>query len=360
MDAMESENKNRPMKRICDSEDFIGEIVGEESLAGQRMQAGALLDLMDILAGRVSSRHAASSVATVAVDEVDLVHPVFHQDLVKLIGKLTFVGTSSMVVKVQAFRQDLSRSFTLVQTSFVTMVAIDSQGKPNKNIPGLLYENQEEEELRKEALRRKDLTTQWLQLQSLEHAKELKKEQIEDEENKTKKEFLTSDETEICVKKVFFPKHLNINNTIFGGDILLWMDRVATHCARNFTRDRNMFVVFMDRIFFKHPVFTTDWVEMKARVIFVKKYVLEIEIAVTLERRDGTRVNSHSGYFTVLNFNEAGFKREILTGLKLSNEDPEGLKRYLKAKQRYEFWRNNKKDRSQSFSSPLDPTLERI
>jgi len=42
---------------------------------------------------------------------------------------------------------------------------------------------------------------------------------------------------------------------------------------------------------------------------------LEVEIEVKLERRNGERITSHSGYFTALNCDEAGFRRPILTGL---------------------------------------------
>ena len=56
---------------------------------------------------------------------------------------------------------------------------------------------------------------------------------------------------------------------------------------------------------------------MTARVVYVRRYTLEVEITVTL-RRGGEMVPSHSGYYTVLNYDESGFKRPIITGLRLS------------------------------------------
>ena len=39
---------------------FIAEIIGEESLIGQRMSAGKLLHMMDIAAGSAGARHSES------------------------------------------------------------------------------------------------------------------------------------------------------------------------------------------------------------------------------------------------------------------------------------------------------------
>jgi acyl-coenzyme A thioesterase PaaI-like protein len=106
--------------------------------------------------------------------------------------------------------------------------------------------------------------------------------------------------SKVNVKRIFFPKNLNYHNTVFGGDILLWMDRVATQCARQFTRNRHVFTKHMQRVFFKQPILITDVllpppvsipltsfnhthllvvrpqvVEMNARVVYVGKCTLE-------------------------------------------------------------------------------------
>ena len=44
-----------------------------------------------------------------------------------------------------------------------------------------------------------------------------------------------------------------------------------------------------------------------------------------------------SGHFTILNCNEAGFKQEVVTGLKLTDDDQPSLKRYAKAQKRQQF-----------------------
>jgi hypothetical protein len=53
-------------------------------------------------------------------------------------------------------------------------------------------------------------------------------------------------------------------------------------------------------------------------------------------------VDSHSGFFTVLNYDESGFKRPVLAGLRLSDDDPVTLLRYHLARQRHLFWQRHR------------------
>jgi len=160
--------------------------------------------------------------------------------------------------------------------------------------------------------------------------------------NQDKQAFLSAAETEIRVRQQFLPRHVNIMGTIFGGEILQVMDRVAIYTARHFTRNRNMVTLAMNRILFRQPIFTTDLVEITARVVYVRRYTLEVELQVNVQKPNGETLHSHSGYFTVLNYDEAGFKRPIHTGLALEDRDQETLQRFLKAKIRHQFWENHR------------------
>lgn len=337
---------SRPLKRMADSRTYLAEIVGEENLQGQRMHAGAILDLMDVVAGRAAMLHSGTPVVTLSFDRVDLVHPIIHLDLVRLDAYVADVGRSSITVGVDVTRQDaFTRDFMPIQRSYVTMVAIDAQRRPDRNIPGLALESEEERTLNAEALAHKELSRQWVEMH--EHARArgtLSVADVEEPINRDKREFLAPAETEVKVRRVFMPRNLNILGTIFGGDILMWMDRVATYTARLFTRNRHVVTLSMNRILFKQPIFATDLVEAIARVVYVRRYTLEVEIDVTLRRGDET-ISSHSGYFTVLNYDESGFKRPVITGLRLSEADPDALMRYLLARERHHFWRSHQAER---------------
>ncbi len=339
----------RPEKSVAESSAYLAEIVGEESLQGQRMQAGAILDMMDVLAGRIAIRHASSAVVTLSFDRVDLTYPILHQDLIRLEGKMAAVGNSTLIVDVQGYRMDsLSREYMPIQRSFITMVAVDDRLRPNRDIPALRCDSEEERELRREVLALKAVSKEWQRMQEEPTGKDtLTVAEVEDPINREKREYLTPAETEVRLRRIFLPRHNNVMGTIFGGDILLWLDRVATFTARQFTRNRHMVTIAMNRIFFKQPIYTTDLVDLTARVAYVRNYTLEVEIAVRIERQTGEELQSHSGFFNVLNYDEAGFKRPIITGLRLSDGDQEGLLRYRQAKHRYHF----RKSREGKFNS---------
>lgn len=330
----------RRTKRMADSGLFLAEIVGEESLQGQRMQAGAILDLMDVVAGRIAFRHAESAVVTLAFDRVDLTFPIHHQELIRLEGRVAAVGNSSIMVRVRCFRRDpVRRVFLPIQQSFVTMVAIDGEGRSNPNIPGLTHDPGEEDALHEEALAFRERSREWQRMQEAgAEGGALEVAEVEDPINRGKERALAPRETEIVVRRQFLPRNLNQLGAIFGGDILLWMDRMATYTAREFTANPHMVTIAMNRIYFRHPIYTTDLVEMSARVVYVRHSTLEVEIAVRLERISGESVQSHTGYFTVLNQDRAGAKNPIATGLALSENDQEGLRRYKQARERHHFW----------------------
>ena len=340
----------RPTRAIAESRQSMAEIVGSDGLVGQRMQAGAILDLMDLVAGRVAIKHSGGRVATLSFDRVDLIYPILHHDLVRLDGQLVYVGQSSMVIDVRCYRKDtFTRAFMPIQRCFVTMVAVDDNGRPRKNVPALRYETPEEEAIREEALHHKALDRQWVAMQEATRERaDFTAAEVEESFNREKQEFLTPAETEITVVRQFMPRNLNQVGTIFGGDVLQWMDRVATYTARHFTRNRNMVTIAMNRLFFHQPIFPTDLVEMKARVTYVRRFTLEVEIDVQLQRADGAELRSHSGYFTVLNYDESGFKRPIITGLRLQDDDQLGLRRYQQGKDRYYFWKEHQAPQQQS------------
>jgi len=331
----------RPLRPFAEARLSMAEIVGEEALLGHRMQAGAILDLMDVVAGRIAFQHAGSRVVTLSFDRVDLMEPILHLDLIRLDGQLVAVGRSSMVIEVKCYRKHLAqRDFVPVQRSYVTMVAVDEHGRSNRNIPGLRYESAAEERVRDEAARRKAAAERWVAMQeAVDRGPSLKAADVEEPFNRAKEDFRTPAETAVEVRRQFLPRNQNQQGTIFGGDVLLWMDRVATYTARQFTRNPLMVTLAMNRIFFKQPIFSHDLVCMRSRIVYVRNYTAEVEIDVSIQRLNGEEVPSHSGFFTVLNFGESGLKQPIVTGLKLDGGDQESLRAYQKAKLRHRLWR---------------------
>ena len=123
---------------------------------------GRLMHLIDIAGGMTASRHANSIVVTASVDSLDFRHPVSLGEIVRLKARLTWVGKTSMEVKVQVYAENVeTEEIRLTNQAYLVYVALDRSGHP-KEIPPLILETDEEkrefregEERRKNRLARK-------------------------------------------------------------------------------------------------------------------------------------------------------------------------------------------------------------
>jgi len=106
---------------------------------------GMLMQWIDIVAGVVSRRHAGCETRTAAVDHLNFIAPAYINDVVTIAGRITFVGTTSMEVCVDTFVERLSEPDVRlhVNRAYLTMVAVDKDGKPTK-VPQLICETEAE------------------------------------------------------------------------------------------------------------------------------------------------------------------------------------------------------------------------
>ena len=88
----------------------------------------------------VGIRHSQCNVITASVDNLKVIRGVFQTDLVVLVGTLTWVGSTSMEVRVDTYVEKLNGTRYPVNRAYLTLVAVDETGKPTK-VPGLLIES---------------------------------------------------------------------------------------------------------------------------------------------------------------------------------------------------------------------------
>ncbi|MDD4188937.1 MAG: acyl-CoA thioesterase [Eubacteriales bacterium] len=118
---------------------------------------GRLMHWIDIAGAMAASRHANNVVATVALDHVDFLHPVKMGEMIVLRAKVTWAGTTSMEVLVQAYSEDiLLGTVRNTNSARVIYVALDSSGKPVR-VPEVLPETDEEKQEYAEAVKRKSI-----------------------------------------------------------------------------------------------------------------------------------------------------------------------------------------------------------
>ncbi|SFF05125.1 acyl-CoA thioesterase [Thermophagus xiamenensis] len=87
-------------------------------------------------------------------------------------------------------------------------------------------------------------------------------------------------ETRLC--KMVFPGTLNANETLFGGEIMKWMDETAFICATRATRQK-MFTASVEKVEFIAPVKENSIVEMVANVKTAGPVKLEVEVQLFSE-----------------------------------------------------------------------------
>ena len=100
---------------------------------------GQLLAWLDETAGIVAIRHAQMNVVTVAIDNMYFKSGAKLNDTIVLIGRLTYVGHSSMEVRIDTYAESLNGIRTMINRAYFVMVGTDEQQRPVE-VPGLIVE----------------------------------------------------------------------------------------------------------------------------------------------------------------------------------------------------------------------------
>ncbi len=124
-------------KSVQESETVQIQLILPEHLnpAG-RLFGGKLLSWIDIVAAVTARRHAECNVTTAAIDRLCFKEGAFPGDTLVMRGRVTYVGKTSMEIRVDTFREELSGKRRLINYAYLVMVAIDRMQKPTP-VPGL-------------------------------------------------------------------------------------------------------------------------------------------------------------------------------------------------------------------------------
>ena len=120
-----------------------------------QMYGGQLMMWIDEVAGIVARRHCDRSVTTASIDKLDFVEPAHLNDLIVMIGQVTYVGRTSMEIRVDSFIETKGER-KRINRAYVVMVAIDANRTPIP-VPGLECITDEEKEEWKMAEKRYEL-----------------------------------------------------------------------------------------------------------------------------------------------------------------------------------------------------------
>ncbi len=331
----------------------LRDIIGSCSAGShQRVVAGEVLGLMDICAARTAMLHCTGkmtfggsmthSVCTVGVENATFSAPMLHGDMVEVVGTPVSCGTSSTGIHVAVRRAPYNkRGACEVASAFFTMVAIDRTLKAAKIVPAVEVPV-EMHDLHKEYTwirsGQKAVRDRCAALRSQESLSPV---ELDDPVNRDKPQHVSIASTTSMANRLFMSRHLNLNNTIFGGELLRWMEMHAAHCGRMFTKNLHVYSLGMHSVSFDNPVLATDWVSLDANVIYVRNTTLEVDVCLTVDRAEGTTLTNRAS-FVLVNTDELGRISQVDTGLDLSVASRTELTDYAIARMRHEESAKNK------------------
>ncbi len=119
-------------QRISDSETRIFKAVFPNTTNHyDTLFGGSAMQLMDEVAFIAATRFTRKKVVTVSSDKIDFKKPIPGGTIVELIGRVTYIGTTSLKVKVDIFIEEMYRygREKAISGTF-TFVAIDDNKQP--------------------------------------------------------------------------------------------------------------------------------------------------------------------------------------------------------------------------------------
>lgn len=124
-----------------------------------RLFGGQLLAWIDELAGIVAMRHSGGTAITASIDNLQFKRGAHINDIVVLIGRITYVGTSSMEVRIDTYVEEQDCSRHPINRAYFVMVALDENERPKK-VPRLSIETIEQQAEWEAAVKRNALRKQ--------------------------------------------------------------------------------------------------------------------------------------------------------------------------------------------------------
>ncbi len=131
-------------KSVADSVTEQIQILMPEHINGtNRLFGGKLVEWIDVVAGVVARRHSECNITTAAIDNLQFKEGAYLNDTLVLIGRITYVGNTSMEVRVDTYVEELSGIRKPINRAYLVMVALDEHG--NKcTVPRLVLKTESE------------------------------------------------------------------------------------------------------------------------------------------------------------------------------------------------------------------------
>src|SRR4051812_13502479 len=140
-------------RTVSESRSVLAQWMGpSDANAAGFVHGGTVMKLCDEAAATAAIRHARSRVVTAAVDRMTFLQPGHVGDLLRLQASVNAVWRTSMEVGVRVLSENArSGAVRHTNSAYITMVAVDENGRPVRAVPALRCESAEELRREREA-----------------------------------------------------------------------------------------------------------------------------------------------------------------------------------------------------------------
>ncbi len=149
-----SRKKKSPRESIVSMTELV---LPNDTNTLNNLMGGRLMQWMDIVSAIAGQKHCNSIVVTASVDNISFRSPIQLGNVVTLRARVTRAFTSSVEIRIDVDAENIPEGKKVASNSaYFTFVAVDKDGNPVE-IPEVVPETEEEIELYKGALRRRQL-----------------------------------------------------------------------------------------------------------------------------------------------------------------------------------------------------------
>jgi len=139
------------------------------------------------------------------------------------------------------------------------------------------------------------------------------------------------EETRCEMTWIVMPGQANALGTVFGGQVMAWIDVCAAVAAQRFTKS-NVVTASMDELLFRAPIKHGQVVVLQAMVNWAGRTSMEVGVRVESEDPySGVRTHTSTCYLTFVAVDEKGQPKPVPA---LEVESPESKRRWQQAERR--------------------------
>jgi acyl-CoA hydrolase len=141
-----------------------------------------------------------------------------------------------------------------------------------------------------------------------------------------------SSESQTEMTLMMLPSDANPMGNVFGGTILRHVDLIAGIVAKRHARNTNCVTASIDRMKFLKPVYIGNALILAARLNYVRRSSMEIEVLIESENLDtGTRERTGTAFVTVVALGKDGRPTAVPP---LTPQNEEERQRFLEGEKR--------------------------